>query len=415
MMDLLLVSAILGLLSLRFFLRWPLKKTLPLTLFLAFLFYAASLFSLYRNEAQYDYTLYPSQAAAAGIAGSGRVSSVKDLSHPSIGAFFANALWERELLIAGGKSFTRTYEPLGWKFWRALDSYILEESSGGLGLLPRRPIYRGVNSFLRMHFLNFRVSRQWRLIELQGKKTNTIGDLLREINPIPEKGISLLRMMRPTPDNGVATLLLSPKAFAFPQLENLANEQASQVFLGLSGLHMHLTSLKGWRMTDTVIAVDSKPIYGPQSFANAIAEEKESHFLNIQNRERPFAKNNFSVLLQPRLALLPWLHENVFVSWVMSVPGSILRQIISLPNIFVLPSFGRNLPMQAYLLDDSFSGSFLFFKLGSLFVSLFLSLLLVQALAAWKLRILKFRFFFVFFFFLWLQTTDLFVIHRFLL
>lgn len=413
-----------------FFVSWLFLKLFPLhgktiryLLAAAALAFALSLFCFYRTPAKFDYVIHPSAASAAGLKGRGEATTVGGEPVAGLGSFFAAALWQEQTSIRAGRDFARECLGPGWRFWQALDSYVLEECSGGLALLPRRPIYHGAGGVLLPAQITALRAGEWlRFIQAGEKPLTRISEMLTELTPLPPGGVIPIRVMRPSPDTAVQTVVFSPVALQQRRVKGLPMEQAAQLYFDFSGLPVTIVRYSQPDVMSTLYEVSGVPVYGPGLLKREARNPRERWRprLEFNNFSLPFGNGTdylLRLVLRPRVSLLPWMHKHAFVSWMLSVPGTAIRQVASLMELPRL--FSLKLPMQAYLLDDAFTWSFFWFRLGSLSVSLALAGVLRTAVSSSKgagrirdLLPLRSRGILLLLLVVALQLGDLFVIHQ---
>jgi len=308
---------------------------------------AVCLTVLYTTDARYTHVINPSRSFEAGIKAPGLVHFVNDSSVSSLGAFLAMAFTPGEAKILGKKEekFSRSYPPSDrWKFWQALDSYIIEEAAGGLVFFPRRPIWRNAE-------------KNNRIISVHGVETNSIESFLNAVAAVPPTGVFNVRIMSSTPDTGVDNIPLSPLFY---------KSSIPEIYFGISGLPVVLAEPGREWFFLTLYRAGHQTLHGPADL------QREIHMNSVNWIP---AAHGAQVFMRPRLALLPMIYENIIVSWVASTSGVYLRQLLGLKNLWYMAVYWSVLPKQWYLLDDGIGAASLFFKIGSLFASLALSLL----------------------------------------
>ena len=195
-----------------------------------------------------------------------------------------------------------------------------------------------------------------------------------------------LRFMRHSPDDNVSTTYFSPlmarvKEGNAPELQ----EEMLARALELTGFYVFLEGRGNSLIAGNLERLDGRPVRGFHNLnlrLKSLAEGKEG-----QLEIRPwgpfswFQKNRGPILLRPRVALLPWIGPNAFVSWLVGVPFSPFRQLLGIRNLSLLHRYWAAIPRQFYNLDDAAAGipGFIYYRLSSLFLSFFLALL------AWNL------------------------------
>lgn len=368
--------------------------------------------ALSSRDLSYDHVVHPSQASAAGISGRGRIEGEEGLL-----SFLGRALSEEKLTITSqGKEFTRELPVAGrWMFWRAVDSYLIEEASGGFAFFPRRPIFHGQGDAFAAQ-IRKKGYEGVRIVSTHGIETPTIGSFLEILAQVPRGGTVLVKSMQPGPDNSAVSVILSPSVFATSSVEE------AQPYLGFSSLPFAVNRPGGEEFYPVVYAVNSKPVYGPLSFRERVRQLRNipGKVLNAHHARTPIGGRYFHATLLPRLALTPWLHESGVVTFLVGVPGTFLRQVFSLTNLPGVIGDWHLLPKQLYALADGVTLPFVFFKGSGLAASCALALLFWMALACWPktenfCRKRRVRGIFLFALALAFQLGDLFVFHRFLL
>jgi hypothetical protein len=325
---------------------------------------------LYARPAAFAYVAFPSPAALAGLHGAGTVTEAGGApAAPSVGAFLGRSLASAELRVGttGGR-FERAYAVPARAWWEGVDSYDLEEASGGLVFFPRRPVYR---SFLPPVYLqtDATANEVLRIESVSGKPTATIPALLAELEGFPRDGVLSLRVMRPGPSDGLATLYYSPYQFpAVPELRPVRADELAQRHLGLSGLLL-LARREGARHW-LLRGVGATPIYGPAGFAERLRKFPE---------DRRAFRPDPSPKAFPRLTLFPLLHAGAFATWLPGLAAAYVRPVLELPRLRHLPALWPDVPKQYYLLDDGYGAASLLFRVAALAASLAL------ALGAWRL------------------------------
>jgi len=339
---------------------------------------ALCLTALRLSATNYGYVLWPSRAATAGLKGGGHIDSLDGISLSNLGDFLAAALNRNELHIQAHGDFHRHYEPDTWKFWRALDSYDLEEASGGLALSPRRPILHAGTIFVKNQIPGH-VAEPIRIVSAQGIETPTIEPFLRVLEPIPQGGAISFRVMRPTPDNGLQTIIYSPsESSGIDKDAPKQPDELGQLQLGLSGLPLVVRSSPdgGGGGGGVLHALGGKEIFGPAALSAAIADSPSEW-----QRTYPAGAD---VCLFPRLTLLPHLYEHYWTTWLVGIPSTYLRQFLALPKIFDVFIWWDIIPKQYYLLDDGLTFYSFAFRLSSLAASLALAFLLWSSCMQFK-------------------------------
>jgi hypothetical protein len=362
--------------------------------------------SLYSLAPKYEYVQHPSPASEAGLRGSGKVRALGDAPVTSLGEFLALAFSRAHAAISAEGGFHRVYPLFGeWKLWRALDSYDLEEASGGLVFFPRRPNLKNASPLLG------RQIQAWepgliRIIQAHGQPTPTIAAFLLEVEKMPRNGVMNIRAMQPTPDHGVQTIYFSPSFHPAPKKGAVPGSPAddAQILTGFSSVPLLIQDKRKVMYTEHFYFQRPYWISGP-------AKLDEMLLSHVSPWKR--LAQDATVYIQPRLALLPRLYESAWVSWLASVPGAFVRQITALPNLWSVAWLWEYLPKQYYMLDDAIRAPTFFFKLGSLATSLLIASALWAVCARrpyfpqrWKRRKMVFLFTLA----TLLQIADLFVI-----
>jgi hypothetical protein len=362
---------------------------------------ALCLFALYRSPPRYDYVVWPSIAASEGLQAHGKVTAIDGVPVDNLGDFFARALNSEKISIQAQKEFQRHLDLVKEPFWVPLDSYDLEEASGGLAMLPRKPIYHKTDPNLRWQ-IGVAGMQPLRIISAHGAETPSIAELVSELKPVPPGGFIGLRMMKPSPDNGVQTVVYSPFAFGTPEGKTgFTADILAQYQLGLSGLTL-LEHVSGKAVSvSTIYSLPGRQITGPAAMAKA-AQDSENY--------RYFAPKGHMIAF-PRLALLPRIFTSPLESWALGVPGTYLRQLADFSNVAELFTFWEYIPAQLYLLDDGINYSTILFRLSSLAASAAMALLALAAVGRFQnvfALLAKWRFPFLLLLTLLLQVADLF-------
>lgn len=331
-----------------------------------------------------------SPAFSAGVRGEGKVLAVGGRAPGSLGRLAAALLHGEGARIETTRG---TYEVksygLAWRPWEALDSYALEEATGGLMLTKRQPVFlsRGGDAFI-LQITTPDASGGIRIERAAGKPVDGLHELFSAIGAMPEGGITPLRVMRPTPDDNVSTVIFSPSMMPPPpagEAEGVEDRLART--LGLTGAFTLAESPATAPLLGFPERLNGQAVYGPRTFlraySEALATEKGEATFRFRSGDGMLWRKGEGgrFFVRPRVGLLPWIGPDAFTSWAVGVPFSPVRQALGLAGLRLILRHLAFVPRQLYNLDDDPFAvpGFVFYRLSSLFVSIFLALL------AWRI------------------------------
>jgi hypothetical protein len=341
---------------------------------------ALSLALLYRAPATYEYVVYPSPADQAGLQGPGAVTKAGAAPVASLGQLLGATLAEGTLEITASHPFARPLPgPGAAPFWRPLDSYEIEEATGGLAVLPRRPALRSFLTPLRRQATPGSIDPA-RVLSAAGRETPTVGALLATLRAMPKDGVLALRVAFPTPDNGVNTVFYGPHFLDQPPQPNADADETAQFQLGLSGLPLVSRGAHRAysRWIRTLTFLDGAPLYGPRSLRAWLRAHPESAGTVIAG---------YDTIAGPRLGLLPRVYPGAAKTWAVGAVALFLRPVLTVPALATLARFRADLPLQLYALDDPITAPTAFFLLASLFACLTLGIAATRWWASPRARV----------------------------
>ncbi|NDF16205.1 hypothetical protein EB061_12960, partial [bacterium] len=346
--------------------EWNVRNLLIGTALASALSLALCLASLYAQTCSYSYAVFPSPSARAGNHGPGTLTHAGGTPVASLGAALSALFTSGPLELKAAVSFSRKAEipSSGWKFWEAVDSHDLEEAAGGLVFFPRRPVLHVTDRTLAPQ-MSLSMTLGARAYSAAGKNTPSISEFLRVLEPLPPNGVIGFRVMTPSPDGGTQTVYYSPTGMD-PVHGAGRIEEAAQVHFGFSGLPFLVFSPNQKPFSTQIYALGDLEIFGPYSFHAT----QELHPAAIHSNFSP----GTTLVIRPRMLLLPRPGGNGFTTWLMAVPGMYVRQVLGLVNLPDLVRTFPYLPQQLYLLDDGFPLPVLLFRFSSITASLAMAL-----------------------------------------